>query len=48
MTFRDGDDDKKNGKDNGEPAGPSDLEIPDGLGTILGSEHDEDVNKKLL
>ncbi len=47
MMFRDGDDDKKDGKDT-DPTGPSELDTPEGLGTILGEEHDDDVNSKRL
>jgi hypothetical protein len=48
--INDGDDNNgQQGKGNQSgPVEPSELQIPQGLGTILGSEHEKDENKNLL
>ncbi len=48
ITGGDDDDNAKAGQGGTGPTEPGELQVPQGLGTILGSEHEAEENSKML
>lgn len=48
LSHIDGDNTKDENAKSKEPVRPDELQVPEGVEPLLGSEHDKDVNRQLL